>query len=66
MADEDDILRIDKKIIELRKDLKEANRLHKILDEYCTDSFKEAFAQISKTREDMAKVVTAVATTKKK
>lgn len=66
MADEEDIIRIDKKLIDLKKELKEQNRLHKILDEYCTDSFKEAFAQISKTREDMTKVVSAVATAKKK
>jgi hypothetical protein len=66
MVDDDDIAKIWKRLSEIEKGLKETNRLHKILDEYCTDTFKEAFDQIGKTRESMTKVVSAVSTAKRK
>jgi hypothetical protein len=57
----DDSTQLWKKIVDLEKGLKEANRLHKILDEYCTEQFKEAFSQILKQRDDLTKVATAMA-----
>ncbi len=65
MADNEDFTRIWKRLADLEKSLKETNRLHKILDEYCTDGFKEVYAQIGKNREDLTKVLTAVAAKKK-
>ena len=66
MVDQEDFDRLQKKVEKLDKDLKEAKRLHGILDEYCTDSFKLVSEQTSKLREDLAKVVAAVAGSSKK
>jgi len=67
VVDQEDFDRLQKKVETLTKDLKEAKRLHEILDEYCSDSFKLVNEQTSKLREDLAKVVTAMASgTKKK
>jgi hypothetical protein len=61
MVDQDDFDRLQKKVLNLEKDLKEAKRLHGILDEYCTSTFKIVSEQIGKLREDLTKVASALA-----
>jgi len=61
MVSQEDLDRVHKRVEKLEKDLKEAKRLHGILDEYCTSTFKIVSEQIAKQREDLTKVASAVA-----